>query len=606
MKKIIVFLSILLACTAAMADANSIALGRAAATLPIQHEGRIKPLDSFARTNLQAITGKETWNGIDAMTWLMQTLLAPDQAMQNKIFRIQDISLRQQLLLPDSDNKTYSLAELLPGLEKNAAHINALLAKDDKSRSREDQAWLDIADKSARYMSLLGSANMFLPLSINQTSDETYVDIMLAHPNLEQRLRNLVQTKGTKISQFKSSELSDLKTGMRMAKIRQTADRSDVLRILPPHNNGADWRSPWAAIAQDTAISHDKNHILAWQKLAGAYRNSNPEAFTNAVHEIHLLNSSATQSYPLLAERLWTEVQYHQWQPLRMTSWLYACAFLLLLLAPRIPYSWIRPASSALAATALLLHTTAIGMRIFILMRAPVATLYETALFVSLILAAAAFALRQHGIRNGVTPMGYGFAAITMFFAPFLSSGDSLELLVAVLNTNFWLSTHVICITAAYGACIIASITANGMLWQRKSHRTDTIPMTWLHRSLLISLFLTAFGTVLGGIWADQSWGRFWGWDPKENGALLIVLWITWLLHGRVAGKLPDIYFIALSAALSIIVALSWFGVNLLNTGLHSYGFIEGVAVSLFVFCATQTIFISYCLWHIHAKKSAT
>jgi cytochrome c biogenesis factor len=98
----------------------------------------------------------------------------------------------------------------------------------------------------------------------------------------------------------------------------------------------------------------------------------------------------------------------------------------------------------------------------------------------------------------------------------------------------------------------------------------------------------------LGGIWADQSWGRFWGWDPKENGALLIVLWLIWVLHAKLSGDLNRILMLAALSFTSVIVALAWIGVNLLGVGLHSYGFTEGLFWGLGIFVAFEIILITY------------
>jgi len=111
-----------------------------------------------------------------------------------------------------------------------------------------------------------------------------------------------------------------------------------------------------------------------------------------------------------------------------------------------------------------------------------------------------------------------------------------------------------------------------------------------------LALFFCLFGTILGGIWADQSWGRFWGWDPKENGALFIVLWFLVLLHGRLAGILKMDGWALGHILTNVAVALSWFGVNLLNVGLHSYGFIKGVAWGLSVFCGLELAFFLFAL----------
>ncbi len=106
----------------------------------------------------------------------------------------------------------------------------------------------------------------------------------------------------------------------------------------------------------------------------------------------------------------------------------------------------------------------------------------------------------------------------------------------------------------------------------------------------LIALFFTLFGTILGGIWADQSWGRFWGWDPKENGALLIVMWHLMLLHLRISGMVKPLGFAFWSSLINIIVVLAWFGVNLLSVGLHSYGFTDNVATNLYMFIAIELV----------------
>ena len=107
----------------------------------------------------------------------------------------------------------------------------------------------------------------------------------------------------------------------------------------------------------------------------------------------------------------------------------------------------------------------------------------------------------------------------------------------------------------------------------------------------LFALLFTLFGTILGGIWADQSWGRFWGWDPKENGALLIVLWLIMMLHLRITGLIKPLGFCFGMVFANIAVALAWFGVNLLSVGLHSYGFTDNVATNLFLFIFIEFLF---------------
>lgn len=109
---------------------------------------------------------------------------------------------------------------------------------------------------------------------------------------------------------------------------------------------------------------------------------------------------------------------------------------------------------------------------------------------------------------------------------------------------------------------------------------------------LAFGLCFSFLGTMLGGIWADQSWGRFWGWDPKENGALLIVLWSSIIFHARLAGMLKEFGIALASVFACVVVITSWFGINLLGVGLHSYGFTNGLATALYAYYAFEVLFI--------------
>jgi len=107
--------------------------------------------------------------------------------------------------------------------------------------------------------------------------------------------------------------------------------------------------------------------------------------------------------------------------------------------------------------------------------------------------------------------------------------------------------------------------------------------------------FATLFsfvGTILGGIWADQSWGRFWGWDPKENGAALIVIWNAVILHARWGGIVRQRGLMVMAVFGNIVTSWSWFGVNMLGIGLHSYGFMDSAFPVLVGFCLSQLAFM--------------
>ena len=203
-------------------------------------------------------------------------------------------------------------------------------------------------------------------------------------------------------------------------------------------------------------------------------------------------------------------------------------------------------------------------------------------------------------------------SALSLIVAYHLSlAGDTLEVMQAVLNSNFWLATHVTTITTGYGTSLFAGLLGHVYLFQVIKDPSNTKYLKTINGNMfgatIFALFFTLFGTILGGIWADQSWGRFWGWDPKENGALLIVMWQIMMLHMRIAGYVKPIGFALGMIMNNIVVVLAWFGVNLLSVGLHSYGFSTGIARNLVLFIVFELAvgFGTYC-WAKSRKNNLT
>jgi hypothetical protein len=176
------------------------------------------------------------------------------------------------------------------------------------------------------------------------------------------------------------------------------------------------------------------------------------------------------------------------------------------------------------------------------------------------------------------------------------TDGDTLQMMQAVLDTNFWLATHVVIINSGYAATFAAGFTGIAFIllallehFTRALHRDMFVVLgRILYGILCFATLLSFVGTVLGGIWADQSWGRFWGWDPKENGALMIVIMNALILHARWGGIVQQRGIAVLSLLGNILTSWSWFGVNMLGVGLHAYGFMEGAQWWLAFFIFTQ------------------
>jgi len=282
-------------------------------------------------------------------------------------------------------------------------------------------------------------------------------------------------------------------------------------------------------------------------------------------------------------------------------SFLVVCAAILLRMRPNLATGrWgslaegLRSSAVALMIAALLVHTIAIVFRIYLQERPPVTNLYSSAVFVGWAAVLIGLFL-EHIYRIGVAVLGaasVGFA--TLVIAHNLGSdGDTMQMMQAVLDSNFWLATHVTTITLGYSAAFLAGALGAIYLLGRVLTRAISKPREqalgrMIYGVVCFALLLSFVGTVLGGIWADQSWGRFWGWDPKENGAALIVLITAIILHARWGGMIKTRGIAVLAVGAGIVTAWSWFGTNMLGVGLHAYGFIDSAAMWLMVFVASQ------------------
>jgi ABC-type transport system involved in cytochrome c biogenesis permease subunit len=286
------------------------------------------------------------------------------------------------------------------------------------------------------------------------------------------------------------------------------------------------------------------------------------------------------------------EAWYNQFSPFYYAAVLYIIAFVL---AAASWLGWSRPLSRAstwLLIFTFVVHTFALVARIYISGRPPVTNLYSSAVFIGwgcVLLALIMEALYRVGIGNVVASVT-GF--LTLFIAHNLSlDGDTFEVLQAVLDTQFWLATHVVCITLGYATTFLAGMfglgyVLAGQVFGRLSKNDEQQLTRMTYGTLCFAILFSFVGTVLGGLWADDSWGRFWGWDPKENGALIIVLWNALVLHARWGAMIGPRGLALLAIGGNIVTAWSWFGVNELGVGLHSYGFSEGRAWWLMIFAA--------------------
>ena len=243
------------------------------------------------------------------------------------------------------------------------------------------------------------------------------------------------------------------------------------------------------------------------------------------------------------------------------------------------------------------IHTFALIARIIISGRPPVTNLYSSSVFIGWVVVAFGLVLERifrMGIGIAVSAVA-GFSTLLIAYH-LAAEGDTFTVLQAVLDTQFWLATHVVCITMGYSTTFLAGMLGAvyllSMAWHSPALGKSLTSMTY--GTLCFAIFFSFVGTVLGGLWADDSWGRFWGWDPKENGALMIVLWNALILHARWGAIIKQRGLAILSIAGNIVTAWSWFGVNELGVGLHAYGFTEGVLRNLGLFVLSQLALMAF------------
>mgnify|MGYP001627385736 CR=1 FL=1 len=252
----------------------------------------------------------------------------------------------------------------------------------------------------------------------------------------------------------------------------------------------------------------------------------------------------------------------------------------------------------------LLVEIAGMTLRVLISGRAPITNMYETVMFsgagalaLGLVLA---LAKRERVYLIG----GLAYNCLCLMMMKFANNmlDPSISPLVPVLRDNFWLSTHVTTIILSYAALALSWILANVALIRQSFYGAGMSEvrreMEQIYDCMKVGVVLLAAGIILGGVWADYSWGRFWGWDPKETWSLIVLLIYMAILHGRYSNWITPRSFIPLTAGAFLSVMMAWFGVNyILATGLHSYGFSEGGAIFLGAFFAAQLALLA--LWYL-------
>lgn len=580
--------------------------------LPIQDSGRVKPLDTYASFTLMQLNGRRTCKTPDgekvrAIVWLMDCIFRPDIAEQYRIFRVENSEVLSAVGLQSRKKRdNYSYADLLPAREQLMTLGRQFSDKDDRERSAIERETISLAINLRTFETLTAYA-LITQKAFDISDTSTLLSLF---PNQKTvRLSELLR-KGPQIldaymklekdTDEDNKELTALTAFLKNLEVL-TGDATAMALFPPPADDETEtWTTPadltMLAFSGRPIDSH-LDLLNGLEKLADNVVDQNAfeeqaKRFTDAVVEI----AEARGEY----EQIPLEVTFYHLNLFYRALVLYVLSFLV------VACTWLRPQSrllnrGAIAVVSLptLLLLAGITLRCIIRGRPPVTTLYETILFVTLVAVGIALFLEWVNGKGLAISIGSVLGVMGMFLAnkyEVSHGGDTMPAMVAVLDTNFWLALHVTTIAIGYGAGLFTAGMAHvfilgqlvGFRRKRPEFYTDLTRM--VYGALCFSFVFVCIGTVLGGIWANESWGRFWGWDPKENGALMICLWQLAIIHARLDGMIKH-HGINITAVIGgIIIAFSWFGVNMLGVGLHSYGFTSSGYTALLNFYIIEAI----------------
>jgi ABC-type transport system involved in cytochrome c biogenesis permease subunit len=558
--------------------------------LPVLVGGRVMPMDTLARMSLSMMNHHGTFT-VDgkvepASRWLLDVFMMPQRADAAKVFEVTNPDILGLFGRQEANGKpvSYSYNDCQPFLSEIGKQAGLATQTEAQTRNAFQRGILKLRDALRIYLLLKNSI---------QAEDS---------PDFARELQAFVQVLQPGMQAIRDREANrpfnqqELLRIVGFTKRYQTLSQARYAYAFPNPNGKIDSDRWWHisdALFNAVATGKVGYPAIMYGDLISAYRSDNVAGFNRIIQEY---NQYLDRTIPGQLSRPRLEYLFNRTQPFLQAMVLYVIVLIFVL------FSWLKwpktlgKTAVILLVCAFLLHTVGLLVRMYLQGRPPVTNLYSSALFVgwgSVLLCLFLERFYKNGIGS-VCASTIGF--VTLLIAHNLQlDGDSLEMLRAVLDTNVWLATHVVMVTLGYSSVALAGFL--GIIYILRGLFTTSFNVTTtssLSRMIYgITCFATLFsfvGTILGGIWADQSWGRFWGWDPKENGALLIVLWNAIILHARWGGFVRERGIAVMSVFGNIVVSLSWFGVNMLGVGLHSYGFMDQAFGTLMTFIAIQLV----------------
>ena len=602
------------------------------ASLPLIFNGRVQPMDSLARNSLLQIRGitevplegngaNGAWGAWEELRasggelterkwyqfskrpkklkpadWLLEVLCDPRKADDRYVFVINHPELRSLLKLEGGVEKSglhfYRFNDINPRLDTLRGEYERAGRLDATQRSSFDRAVLQLNNGFGLYFRL---KNTLQPEDAQDFSKE--IDEYIAAVTKARNEAQEIQGRGEKLDHETIDRL--MVPVQKLTRRYEAMARMETPLIVPiPHADKSHeaWHSMGGALLEGTGESVPPSvRLLAG--LASSYRAGEAEKFNATLGEYQSFLSKEGLTRDIAKGS--NETFFNRLLAFKRSMYLYITAFLLVLLYwTNLNDIW-RVTALRLLVIGIIVHTFGLIFRMWLEGRPPVTNLYSSAIFIgwgAVVLGLVLERFYKDGIGIAVATL-VGFLSLVV--AHNLSQGgDTMEMMRAVLDTNIWLATHVVIITLGYASTFVAGFLAmlyivRGVFTRTLTERTAKGLTRMVYATVCFSTLFSFVGTVLGGIWADQSWGRFWGWDPKENGALIIVLWNALILHARWGGMIRDRGLMNCAIVGNIVTSWSWFGVNMLGIGLHSYGFMDSAFVWLMLFVGSQLLMMA-------------
>lgn len=602
--------------------------------LPLQDGGRVKPFSTHAQFTMLRLRGDRQIEitddagkkiAIKPTQWLMDCLFRPTLAVNMPTFRVDNSASIEAIGLKALGRRDrYSYKQLEEGIPKLFELAQSYEGIEEKRRDALQKQVIDLAYNVRSFQFLIGYFG-FARSGIEmkgagpngQSSFTDLSTVMGTAPMIADMLRQN-QSTGEPIPPNLQELLQQVLDGANYAKFG--------LVMLPPEDSGnKEWRSVGDRIMDVmTSKAADPKAAIEEVRLMETAVRSVGESEAEFRKQLQPLVKRLADRAKVRGEyrAIAAENRYNQ-----KNLMLYAMIWFLLGLLTMVLYWFLKifevPRGLQKAASISSLICTGAGlffmiiiisMRCFIMWRPPVGNLYDTIIFICTV-AVLVLLLIEYFTREAIAAtlaalMGLALVLLARRFEVG-DAKDHMDPLVAVLNSNYWLTTHVITVTMGYAAGLLTAflsmtyVLLAGLGFGQNLKKLLKMVTTAAYGGLCLTLFLSLVGTVLGGIWANDSWGRFWGWDPKENGALMIVLWSLIMLHARFGGLIRDWGFHLASIFMACIVSFSWWHVNFLGEGLHNYGFTSGKNFIWFFYLAVLlTILFGMVLWVVEQLRA--